>query len=277
MSKTLQALFTDLDGSLLNDKRTIGQEDIQTLSKLQEKGVKVFLATGRHFSMARYYANQLNIKFPVISCNGAIIYDFSLETSVKFSIIPQADVETLIDFAKENNIVFYTYTNKTMYLSQKESNTEVTQSHIDNSLDIKPNEFVFTDENFVYPTDNVVKFMFSDCNKEMYSKFLNTDLGKSDKLEIAFSGHDFVDINIKGDSKGAGIQYLANKYNFSLKNTLVMGDNFNDIPMLSLGGYPVVPQSACDEIKKFASFVTSSNNDNPITFAIKKLFPELLN
>lgn len=276
MSKILQALFTDLDGSLLNNNNSIGEKDLKTLYLLQEKGIKVFLATGRHFSMARHYAKQLNNKFPAITCNGAIIYDFKEETPLKFSTIPEEDVETLIKFARKNDISFYTYTDKTMYLAQKQNDGKQIKFFINKTMDIKPDEYVFTEENFVFPTENTVKFMLSDCKKEMYDKFLETDIVKSGNIEIACSGYNYIDINIKGNSKGASIEYLSDKYNFSLENTLVMGDNFNDISMLSLGGYPVVPKSACDEIKEYASFVTSSNNDNPITHAIEKLFPNLL-
>lgn len=276
MSKTLQALFTDLDGSLLSDERTIGKQDRKTISILQEKGIKVFLATGRHFSMARYYAKQLNISLPTITCNGATIYDFNLETPLKFSTIPKEDVEILIEFAKKNNLTFYTYTDKAMYLSKNEYNKGVIKNFLSHDLDIKPSEFIFTDDDFVYPTDNVVKFMLSHCSKEMYNKFIETDIIKSGRLEVAFSGNDFVDVNLKGDSKGTAVKYLADKYNFSLENTFVMGDNFNDIPMLSIGGYKVVPISANDEIKKHASLITCTNNENPITYAIKKLFPQHL-
>lgn len=276
MSKTLQALFTDLDGSLLNDERSIGEKDIQTLSILKQKGIKIFLATGRNFCMARYYAKQLNISLPLIVCNGAMIYDFATETPLKFSTISPKDVETLIKFAKENDIAFYIYTDKVMYLPKKEFDNKAIQRFINNHSDIEPNEFVFADEGFIYPLENVVKLLFSECENEMYNKLLKTDVVKSGKLELSYSGHNFLDINAKGDTKGTGVQYLADKYGFSLSNTLVMGDNFNDIPMLSLGGYSVVPNNSCEEIKKNASFITSSNNDNPITFAIEKLFPQLL-
>ena len=276
MSEILQALFTDLDCSLLNDEKRIGEKDLKTLFVLQQKGIKVFLATGRHFSMARQYAKQLNTSLPTISCNGAMIYDFAKETPLEFSTIPKKDVETLIKFGNENNLTSFVYTDKTMYFPKKEQSDTLMQLYLGNKSGVQKDEYVFSDSILEYPTENVVKFLFSDCNKEMYNKLLKTDIVKEDKLELAYSGHDFLDINVKGNTKGKGIEYLSHKYNFSCENTFAMGDNFNDVSMLSLCKYAVVPENASDEIKKFASLVTSSNNDNPITFAIEKLFPNLL-
>lgn len=277
MIQKIDAIFTDLDGTLLNDEKNIGEKDIHTIKKLQQKGVKVFLATGRHFSMARAYSKQLNISYPTIACNGAIIYDFNLETPVISSSIPKEDVEILIKFAKENNLTFYIYTNKAMYFPKKDfEDYKDIQLYITSNTEINPDEYVITNSVDDYSIENVVKFLFPECNQEMYNKLLKTDIARSGKLEIAYSGENFLDINVDGNTKGSGIKYLTRKYNISVENTLVMGDNFNDIPMLSLSGCPVVPENACEEIKKYAKFITSNNNDNPLTYAIENLFAKIL-
>ncbi len=43
----VKALFFDLDGTLLNSKRTISQQTRLTLEKCKERGIRLFIATAR--------------------------------------------------------------------------------------------------------------------------------------------------------------------------------------------------------------------------------------
>ena len=42
----LQALFLDLDGSLLDSRRQVGAQDRETIARLLARGVRVCIATG---------------------------------------------------------------------------------------------------------------------------------------------------------------------------------------------------------------------------------------
>lgn len=45
--KEIRAIFSDLDGTLLNDQKEISEETISLIKKLREKGYLFGLATGR--------------------------------------------------------------------------------------------------------------------------------------------------------------------------------------------------------------------------------------
>ncbi|MBE6831707.1 MAG: hypothetical protein E7519_16025, partial [Ruminococcaceae bacterium] len=50
----LRAVITDLDGTLLNDRGYVHPDDLKTLSKLREHGVRTLIATGRHPDLFRF-------------------------------------------------------------------------------------------------------------------------------------------------------------------------------------------------------------------------------
>ena len=56
----------------------------------------------------------------------------------------------------------------------------------------------------------------------------------------------------------------------NLNNTMTLGDNFNDVPMLDLAQIGIAMGNAPDEVKKHADVVTKSNNENGVSDAIKK-------
>ena len=53
----IKAVFFDIDGTLVSFKtHTIPQSTLDALALLREKGIKVFIATGRHFcSINNFY------------------------------------------------------------------------------------------------------------------------------------------------------------------------------------------------------------------------------
>lgn len=276
MSKKLEALFTDLDGSLLNDKKEIGELDLLTLQRLKEKGVKVFFATGRHHSVTRVYAEKLGFEYPFITCNGGLIYDFEDEKPVSAVTISKDALCELADLTESLGLTYYIYSDKSVFIRPNSPSAQFYHRMLSARNGIKDGEIIET-KDYDFEGNNIIKFLVPDCPPEQLEYLKNTDIGKSGTLEFAYSGVDFLDINAAGGNKGTAVKKLSELYDFDISNTFAMGDNDNDISMLRSVGLPVVPHSAKDEIKEYADFVTASCNDNPITYAIAELFPELLN
>ena len=52
---------------------------------------------------------------------------------------------------------------------------------------------------------------------------------------------------------------------------MAIGDNLNDVDILKNAGVSVVMDNARDEIKKLGDFITLSNDENGVAYAIKEL------
>ena len=50
---------------------------------------------------------------------------------------------------------------------------------------------------------------------------------------------------------------------------MAIGDNLNDESMIRMAGVGVAMENAAPEIKKIASFITKSNNNNGVAYAIR--------
>ena len=66
----LKAVFLDLDGSMLNSQRQIGEEDRRTVARLREAGIRVHIATGRHYRLAARYHRELGLELPFLASDG---------------------------------------------------------------------------------------------------------------------------------------------------------------------------------------------------------------
>ena len=72
MTKKMIAL--DLDGTLLRSDNTISDYTVDTIKKIQEKGHKVVIATGRPYRMALEHYRRLQLETPMITFNGSLTH-----------------------------------------------------------------------------------------------------------------------------------------------------------------------------------------------------------
>ena len=65
---------------------------------------------------------------------------------------------------------------------------------------------------------------------------------------------------------------MCGKYGIELENTLAIGDNFNDMPMIMHAGKGIAMGNAPDEVKQAADCVTDTNEENGFYKALMKIF-----
>jgi hydroxymethylpyrimidine pyrophosphatase-like HAD family hydrolase len=79
-----------------------------------------------------------------------------------------------------------------------------------------------------------------------------------------------VTITPRGVSKGSGLRELTRLLGIHLSETIAVGDNLNDLDMLSTAGLGVVMENATPEAKAQADYVTGSNNEDGVAQVIER-------
>ncbi|WP_174614793.1 HAD family hydrolase [Virgibacillus ihumii] len=72
---SVRAMFIDMDGTLLTAANRISDRNRTAINRLVNQGVKVFLATGRHYEITAPYHKELGLRSPMICLNGAVTHD----------------------------------------------------------------------------------------------------------------------------------------------------------------------------------------------------------
>ena len=73
-----------------------------------------------------------------------------------------------------------------------------------------------------------------------------------------------------GIKKSAGLQRLMDVLHIGREELLACGDAHNDLPMMELAGLSVAMENAYDNVKAAADYITRSNNDDGVAYAIQK-------
>ena len=280
----IKLLALDLDGTLLNSKGIIPEENKSAIRKAEEKGVLVTIATGRRFRDALPVANEIGFNAPILTHNGALlkfaesleVFDVSLiENATTKEILrvgrefggdalvscdPHGKGTLLYDTISEDNIPLQKYIVWSKRLHGDEAEEAV--HHVEDLEEV-------LDDN------EIIHISYSGNCKPMYElqKVLENELkGTVNILATIYPQLDFtlLDILPPSTSKASALEKLSLEEGFSHDEIMVVGDNFNDLEMLELAGTPIVMGNADASLLDREEFYTTvSNDEHGVAVAIK--------
>jgi Cof subfamily protein (haloacid dehalogenase superfamily) len=281
----IKLLALDLDGTLLNSRGKISEENKTAIRKAEEKGVLVTIATGRRFRDAQPVALEIGFNAPIVTHNGALLkFAESLKT-VEFSLLSNVTVREILRVGKasggdalvsadphgKGTLLYDTVSDENIPLKKyiawaktlHGADAEESVRHVEKLEDI------------VERTE-VVHVSFSGGCAPMLElqQILQAELCDSvNILATIYPRLDFtlLDILPPDASKGVGVEKLAALNGLTHENVMVCGDNFNDLEMLEFAGTPVVMGNAAPELQERADFYTTlSNDENGVALAIER-------
>jgi hypothetical protein len=87
-----------------------------------------------------------------------------------------------------------------------------------------------------------------------------------------YESRDFamIDVIHPDCSKGAALAEWAALRGFAREEVMAIGDNHNDLEMLSFAGIPVVMGNGVPELKNFGWHETGTNDENGVAVAIEQ-------
>lgn len=223
-----KAVICDLDGTLLNSKHTISEYTKSVISKVHDKGVRIFIATGRHHKDAGVFKNMLGLESFLITSNGAKIHD-EHDNEIFSHNIPVDLASDIISFPLDEEVHRNIYQNDHWFVEEhleeaKEFHRESGFTHIEKEF----NEIV---------GEEVTKFFFI-CNDTEKIRTLEEDIIEKfkGKLNVTLSQINCLELMQRGVSKGMAIKEILSKEGISIDEAIAFGDGLNDLDMLSTVG-----------------------------------------
>jgi Cof subfamily protein (haloacid dehalogenase superfamily) len=281
----IRCIASDMDGTLLNSRQEISEENCQAILKAQEQGIEFVVATGRSYQEANMLLQAAGIKCAVIGVNGAEIRNeegiiegtHSMPAPLSFKVA---------ELLNQIGIYFELYTNQGTYSENYEKNIEILVDIIKTANPERSKEAIrekareraskkllttVTNYNIILEDqDQSVYKMIAFSNDDDMLKKASIALQKFEEIKVTSSGHGNLEINYIGAQKGIALEDFTAKRGIPLKETMALGDNFNDLSMFKKVGYPVAMGNAEPEVKEFCQYQTSLNDDGGVGKAILK-------
>nr|WP_286208005.1 Cof-type HAD-IIB family hydrolase [Clostridium caldaquaticum] len=269
-------LCIDMDGTLLNSEGNVTERTLKAIKSAHKKGVIVTVCTGRIYTSAKYYAELIGVKAPIIALNGAYIREKDKNEVIYKSVLGKENCIKILNIAKKYGLYLHfntpdvVITEKIIHSSEKYAKMNETMPK-DKQIAI---ELVKNwNDTFEKYSDEILKCITIDDDKEKILK-AKEELLKYEEFEVVSSWNNNFEVMCKGVSKGRAVEVLAGFYNINREEIMCIGDNENDISMLSYAGLGVAMGNGESFVKEIADFVTDTNDDDGVAKAIEKFILE---
>jgi hypothetical protein len=281
----MKILFTDLDGTLLDDNKDISQRDFDAINGMIAQGHKFVVTTGRPLVSAKRIAEKYGFVKPgfyLVSFNGGLIYDCGTGESILTRRISVDDVKFIMDAAFRAGMHAHTYAGD---LVVSEHETEQLKTY----CRLMQMDYVVVKDIREYfgtiPTETVPGAPINVVVKPPIKVNIITPLDHSSlvdfrgemrkttagKLFDVFSKPEMLEFSDLKSNKGDAVRFMADFYGVPIADTIAVGDEENDCPMIEAAGVGVAVSNASQVAKDAADYVTENdNNHSALTEVIEK-------
>lgn len=250
----IKAIFFDIDGTLVSfNNHQVPKGVFDALYKLKEKGIKLFIATGR----GKDGLDVLN-SFPFdgyITLNGQ--YCYNDQEIIYSNTIKKTDLQALLSYLETHQVPCGFTEENNKYFNYRDERVDAIHeiTHNDNHPAGDCSHVI--DKN-IY---QIMCFVDEDEEKVILDKMPNC---------ISARWHPtFCDISPIGGTKQKGIDEFLKYYNIDLSETMAFGDGGNDLQMLQHVNTAIAMGNGAEALKDIADFVTKDVDDNGIIYALK--------
>lgn len=272
MGAQVRLVITDMDGTLLNSKKEITDRTRNAVRGLREKGIDFTICTGRIPTMIDYYTKELDIRVPVVSANGAVIWDPVKRQPLYGKEIPANTAQTLMDFLESHHMDYSALTLENSYFSTNSIRIEKFNSYnkIAKANGLLPMKLDrLTDGHGFLEKHKIYKLLVYEKEEGRYAEAGAFIKGFTD-IYATCSDAGLWDISATGVSKGTGLLHVRNLMEIDKTQVCAFGDYDNDVPMLREAGFSVAMENGCDALKSCAVYVTGSNDEDGVARVIEQ-------
>lgn len=260
-SSPYKAVFSDIDGTLLNSQHQITPKTEEAIKNVLKQGIPFIPVSARPPYAITPYTEQLGAQYGMICYSGALILDKNLTALYSVILAPQ-DLQKLnallADFA---HLSISYYAGLDWFCNDVNNNWIKQESEI-TGLSAKSIQGNLTDA-------HKILVMGSAEEIQRVEPVLKQALPH---LSIHRSKDEYLEIMNPAATKAKAIQFMEQHLGISAEQVIAFGDNFNDLDMLQYAGLSIAMGNAPDAIKQAAKEVTTTNNEDGIALVLNRVF-----
>ncbi|MDO8490966.1 MAG: Cof-type HAD-IIB family hydrolase [Dehalococcoidia bacterium] len=253
----------DLDGTIVGRDLTISPQCKSAIRRAEEAGVRVTIASGRMLKSTLRFARELGVRTPIICYQGAMTADPATGEIMWHRPVPLDLAYEVIGMFKARSVHINLYVNDELYVDRitKEAERYAKLSIVE-----------------AHPVGDLLAFLNSEPTKIVaigdmpVIDALTTNLEQEydSRLYITKSFPTYCEVAHRDCSKGQALARLAESLGIAQEETIAIGDNPNDLDMITWAGLGVAMGNGAPEVRAVADWVTGTVDDSGAAQAIEK-------
>ena len=257
------AVVLDLDGTLLNSRKEVSPRNVKAVLDCHRQGIHIIFATARPPRTVKKILPE-----ELLSIGSFIYYN-----GAQFSC-PNTGLEWHegIDAALTAQVMDFCL--------QRDAQIEISMEVRDEWFSARPldySEGLRTDHNPEVKTLeqlrelSATKVLLTRCG---FFEELRTAFAESVNLLLTDNGQ-LVQISSTRASKEAGVSRLCASLGIPLGEVMAFGDDYNDVGLFGICGWPLAMGNAIPELKEIAAEIAVSHDRDGVALVLESLLQEL--
>lgn len=262
----IKLIAIDLDGTLLDSKKRIPEENISLIRKLVAAGYQVVIATGRRYYSAKLMTEALGGHFVILANNGNIVRSTDDD---KLIISKFLDTEAYQDLLKEaensglKGIIHVDMFSQGIDMVLEKGDNDSDHMKYITEVDKR---FLLLPKKELLKLDRVLAVVYPGKSAKLRDFQTKVDFKYPDR----YSSHVLENINIAeamyeamnpGGSKWKTLYEYAALSGIKREEILAIGDDNNDVEMILNAGIGIAMKNGSQLAKEAADIITDKDND----------------
>jgi Cof subfamily protein (haloacid dehalogenase superfamily) len=259
----IRLVIADVDGKLLTKDKVLTERAARAVRTLKEEGVRFALTSGRPPRGLAMLVTPLGIDTPTAAFNGGMYVNPDLSPIETLTLDPSV-VVSVARSMEHHGLDVWLYRGVEWLIRRPDA------PHV--AREQRTVQFPPT----VVPTfsglfDGVVKVVGIGDDSDALARGL-ADVHEQFPGEVsaARSQPYYVDVTHPDANKGRVVRRVSQLLGIPLEQVAAIGDMPNDVPMFRAAALGIAMGHASDDVKRYASHVTTSSEDEGFALAMEK-------
>jgi len=271
----IRLIAVDIDGTLLDSRWQVPEANQRAIAAATQRGIEVALVTGRRYDFALPVAKQIPAPLTMIVSNGALIRTSDGHTRLRH-LLAHKTAERVLEHTRE-------WRDCAAVIFDREGRDQVMVETMTSEDPIR-SAYYARNQEFLGIASPLESCLTEDPIQVMFSGAVGPLRAVEQALRGAAFAQEFalavtvyearnfsmLDVVHPVCSKGTSLAEWAALRGVAREEILAIGDNHNDLEMLSFAGVPVVMGNGVAELKTFGWHETASNDEGGVAAAIQQ-------
>lgn len=263
----IKLIVIDIDGTLLNSQGSLSDENKNAIQKAREQNVQTVLCTGRPIGAVHDYLEALDFvseKDLVITSNGGFIYKSKTGEVIREVTLTREECLEIYALGEELEMPVTFIDSDHIYEPEYPEGVESIYTGGDYL------KFVEIDINDLSSNFTANQVMVSRPEKELDAFISKIPKKYYEQYSIYRSASFMLEFLPKSVDKGYAMQIVGDLLSVPNEHIMGIGDHENDLSLIKKAGWGVAVDNAIKEVKKAADYITKSNDEHGVAYAIHK-------
>ena len=261
-------VVSDVDGTLLTRGKLLTDRAIAAVNRLHEAGIGFTITSSRPTIGMRFLIEPLGITLPIGAFNGSCIVDPTLKP-VEQHLIPESAARHAIEVLGEFRVDAWLFTSDRWLVRNREGDYV---AHEARTIRAEP-AIVADFTPYLSQACKIVGASTDAAGLERCETAMQEALGA--QATAVRSQTYYLDVTPPGVDKGSFVQTIARRIGVPTDRVVTIGDMGNDLAMFKVSGNSFAMGNATDDVKRQATHVTASNEDEGFAKAVEMILSDL--